>query len=132
MQWFKNNWLIVLVIVGVMGMAYMQYRNGSIYDKLMEDYIGLAADNKKTIEALKVESAKERVAQAKLNKHYSESIVFIEADYNTELEKIATRRAKDRRRLVRAARKDPGALTRAISRMFGIPVYGQGRPKVTE
>ena len=113
-------------------MAYMQFRNSNLYDKLMEDYIAQAEANKKTLAALEAETAKERVAQAKLNKSFSESIVFIEADYNTELKKIAARRAKDRRRLVRAARKDPGALTRAISRMFGIPVYGQGRPKVTE
>lgn len=127
MKWFKDNWLILLIVGVVALIAWQQLHSDSLYDKLMEDYNAQGQAHEAELKALENVNTAWRLEQEKLNKKYQADLEQVETNFNQRLDDIAEQRKKDRRRIVRAARKDPTTLTRAVQRVFGIPVYGESK-----
>lgn len=123
MKWIQDNWLIVVVVAGLAFVAWNQQYSGSLYDKLMVSYNQQNVSHQVQIQAIEKANTKWRQKQDELNKKHAEEMQQIETSFQEQLSSISKQQQVYRRRLVKAAKKDPQTLMRELNRIYGIPIY---------
>ena len=125
-NWFKANWITVVLVVLVAGVAVLAYRQfvlTSTYEDLLnKKYTEQSESFKKQINEINKINDDRFKQQEALIKAYDEKIRLIDQEYKTSLAEIAAKQRKLQTKIVADAQKDPTTLTTKVKDTFGIPV----------
>ena len=121
-KWLKANWLVVIVVLGVLALAFNANSQDASYRQLFDQYTTQAADHQTQISDLRSLQEQEREERQRLMQEYIDELHRIEREYKTELERIAALRTNTQDDIIRDFERDPTTLTEAVTNVFGIPV----------
>lgn len=124
-SWVKENWLTILIIVGVCLLAvnaFSQFDKTKSYRELLEQYHQESLDHQRQIKDLRTIMEEERAEQHRIIQKYLEEQSRIESEFKQALERIARDRTVNQDNIIRDHEKDPTTLTTAVTETFGIPL----------
>lgn len=124
-DWVKENWLTLLIIVGVVMLAisaFAQWDQTESYKELLEQYHEESLDHQRQIKDLRTIMDEEREKQNRILQKYIEEQWRIESEFKEALGRIARDRSVNQNDIIREHDKDPTTLTTAVTETFGIPL----------
>lgn len=124
-KWLKSNWLIVVIILGVLALAvnaFSQFDQNAVYRNLLDQYQEQSLDHQRQLKDLRDLVDAEREERDRLLQEYLAEMHRIEREYKEDLERIAQERDTTQDDIIRDHSRDPTTLTRAVHETFGIPV----------
>lgn len=125
-DWFKTNWITIVLVVVVAGVAFLAYRQfsfSSTYEKLLnQKYTEQTESFKKQINDINKINNDRFKQQEAILKAYDEKIQLIDQQYKISLAEITAKQRKLQAKIVVDAQKDPTTLTTKVRETFGIPI----------
>lgn len=121
-KWLKENWLVVLVIVGVAALAFRGCSQEEAYSNLFDHYNEQSKDHERQIQELRSLQDQERAERERILQEYLAELHRIEQEYKEELGRIEQQREDTQSDIIRDHDRDPTTLTTAVTETFGIPV----------
>lgn len=121
-QWFKSNWLLLLLVVAVIALFAKGCERTQVYDSLFNQYQNQSEDHQQQISELLAVQEQERQELDRQLQNYLEEMNRIEREYKEEIQRISTNTEIRRVRIIREYDRDPTTLTDAVRDTFGIPV----------
>lgn len=126
-NWFKSNWISVLLFILVVGLAFLAYRQFSFLSKneqmLLDKYTEQSESFKKQINEINKINEERFKQQEELLKLYDKKIQEINRQYKIDLAEIAEKQKNLQVKIVVDAKKDPNTLVKKVEETFGIPCY---------
>ena len=124
-NWFKTNWIsfvLILTVVGVAALAYRQFALADNYEDLLNaKYTEQAESFKKQINEIQTINDQRFKAQEQLLKEYDEKYRLINEKYQTKLNQISLNQKKNQTKIVEDAKENPMTLTNKVKDVWGIP-----------
>jgi cell division protein FtsB len=119
--WVKNNWIILLVVAGVVYLGYSSLVGTNIYNKLMKNYSEQLVDHEKELRDLEKQQEEYKNIQNQMQLNFIKKMDELDKKYEAKFSEINSKRLLSKKTLIEEAKKDPTSLTSKVTEVFGIP-----------
>tara|TARA_Y100000310_G_C20540084_1_gene742819 strand:+ start:482 stop:898 length:417 start_codon:yes stop_codon:yes gene_type:complete len=120
--WTKHHWyiplLISLLIIALL--VWMITKNGSYVAALIDILEKSRENHRKEVDKLNEIHAKEASEKKRILAEYEKNLSLLEKEYSKKNEELDSKKKKELKNMVEEGYDDPEALSREISRMFGL------------
>lgn len=121
--WLKNNWLVLLLLAGLVYAIIFARGKSSDYDQLIKQFQDQLTRNRQDLDQLRQIQQQELQKQQEINQKYNETLQLIQQNYQQEMAALDAQKKNELQNIIANTHDDPNAMAQQINALFGLPIY---------